>query len=1051
MSDEGFKTTDRRRLRPSQGLVLDTSVERAKEAAATRRGRDIIMRAPGDTNPFSRGYQRPTDDVAAEMRLNRRVAMRRQGALGDGMGGGSGGFMMATARPRDPMFYWRQNNLPYDTNSPAELAKIRAFCRLLYQTHPIVAACTDIFTKFPLQGMEFVCKDSKLEDFYGALFVDQLKYPKFLKDVNREYWLTGEAWPLGSFSETLGVWQDEELLNPDNVTVEQSPLLKEPRFLIELPETLRKVLQNKSPKWEYEAIVRSFPELLAYTGENSRMPVSNMLMQQLKFTGDTFNPRGVPILLRGFRPIIQEEMLNAAMDAVADRLYTPLLLVRLGASASDLGTEVPWIPTRDDLDAFNEELDLAMSADFRVLTHHFATQIDSVFGRENMPDMSADFDRIEDRILMVYGLSRTMLQGADCLTGDTEISVRRAGKTFKMTIKEVAARFNGLDGHLPGRRWRSDIPTYVAYAQDGVIRQGLLDAAWYSGVKEVFELTTESGRSITASAKHPFLTPSGDFVQLGDLRVGDFVQVKAGRRETAGGGKRSYYRQAKVRFHPYQVSDGISGKFKVPVHRLVMEAALNDLEYAEFIRIVRQEEIRAKELYFIDPQVFTVHHKDEDHLNNSLTNLALMSRGEHHVHHVRVENVLEQVGSERIVSIEPRGKQNTYDLGMAEDPHNFLANGFVVHNSGETYAADALNREVVTQLLSDNQQMIKDFVRERMLIVAEAQEHYDYDERNGKRYVKMEEVVEYDEETGQEKIVQQPALLVPELKFDTMNLRDEQVERQFSEELNASGVPVPYTKRLAGTGLNFDDMIEQRKQEDIKLAIAEQETRLETYMELRAAGLPIPDDLRKSFEPKATPVGQSMVPQSGDDAAIPSLGTEVHPLPALAPTPDDVQQDTDEQMAPVPAQPGSGSVIMLPSAQVPPEGFRPPESDEQRAGMPKPAVRKRATKAEGERVYNYKAQAIRAVTDQYHVQPQDHLKQVTVEGQLVDNDYYEAELANRRPSGRFGAPSHVGMRRYLMREGFLQAGMLRDDPDDLVDEDDQDTEREESAEDRSSA
>ena len=125
------------------------------------------------------------------------------------------------------------------------------------------------------------------------------------------------------------------------------------------------------------------------------MPVSNILLKQLKFKGDSFHPRGIPILMRGFRALIQEEMLNAAQDAIAERLYTPMIVARLGASATDLGTSVPWVPTEDDLMAFEYALDAALAGDFRVLITHFATQIEPVFGKEILPDFGEDFDRLD--------------------------------------------------------------------------------------------------------------------------------------------------------------------------------------------------------------------------------------------------------------------------------------------------------------------------------------------------------------------------------------------------------------------------------------------------------------------------------------------------------------------------------------------------------------------------------------------------------------------------------------------------------------------------------
>jgi hypothetical protein len=607
-------------------------------------------------------------------------------------------------------------------------------CRLLYLTHPVIAACTDIFTKFPLQGMELECKDDQLKDFYETLFFDQLDYPNYLKDLGREYWLVGEAWPLGSFNEILGVWEDEELLNPDDVQVERSPFLRDPRFLIKLPETLRRVLQQRSPAWEYDKLMRAYPELAAYAGDDALMPVSNILLKQLRFKGDTFHKRGIPILMRGFRAIVQEEMLNTALDAIADRLYTPLILAKLGASATDLGTDMPWVPTQLDLENFEEAVDAALAGDFRVITHHFATDMAPVFGRENMPDLSADFDRVLDRILMVYGISRTMLNGAE---------------------------------------------------------------------------------------------------------------------------------------------------------------------------------------------------------------------------------------------------------------------------QGETYAADALNRDMVSQTLADYQALIKDFFRDRALVVAEAQEHFDYDVRGGKRYVKMEEVIVPDEETGEEKIIEQPALLVPELTFKTMTLADQQEERQFMEALNQAGVPVPYTRRLTGTGLDFDDIIEQRQSEQVALAVAEQETRRETFKALRDAGLPIPADLAQDFQPKSIPAGQPAMPEAlpGQDAAIPTLGALPPDLPALAPSMED-QQQTDEEDASGP--PGAanplGQVIMMPNANMPQPGDqRPPESDEQRGRMPKPAKRK-------DELDPY---------DQFRARHFGQVKQAAREYFTAPDNSEEVSPSQYYPSGRFGDPRHIGMRAYV--------------------------------------
>lgn len=678
-------------------------------------------------SPFAKQREEQSDEVT-EMRKNRRVNQRIASA--SGRSGSDVSF--ATGRPRDPLFYWKQNNLPYEFNDNNELAKVRQFTRLLYQTDPIIGSAVDIYSKLPLLGMELSCKDEKLTEFYTNLFgfgedadQDSLNYEEFLVDVGREYWSVGEAWPFATFNEMLGVWESEELLQPDDIKVERSPFLKEPRYFIRLPETIRRVLRTRQPVWEYSKLVQAYPELVAYSAEDTFMPVSNVLLRQMKFKGDTFNSRGVPLLTRAMRSVMQQEMLNAAMDAIADRMYTPLILVKIGASASDLGTQAPWIPTEDDLADFEEAMDSALAADFRALIYHFAVQMEPVFGREQMPDLTPDFERLEDRILQTFGLSRTLLTGA---------------------------------------------------------------------------------------------------------------------------------------------------------------------------------------------------------------------------------------------------------------------------SAGETYAADALNRDLISQLLTSYQKMIKQHFRQRALVVAEAQEHYDYDVRNGKRYVKMEEVLEVDEETGEARIIEQPKLLIPDLHMKTMNLSDEEQERQFLEMLRESGVPISQKTRVRNLPIDLDEEIEQSRLEAIELAVAEQETRKGIYQGLRNNGLPIPDDLKEAFEPVVAqeqptgPVGS----QGGEPTMVPMLGMDPQavPLPNLAPTPEDLQNDPQDE---------SSTYVPIPVSMPQPgdeESQRPEESDEQREGMPSSAQLFR------------RSQRIRDLTVKARLDDPKVELHTDDDGNVTVTGVIEGE-----PAGSWAAPKHIGKRR----------------------------------------
>lgn len=646
-------------------------------------------------------------------------------------------------------------------------------CRLLYMTHPVVAACVDIYSKLPLQGMHVECKDEQLVEFYTDLFFDRLQLEDHLVKLGRQYWIQGEIFSLGMWNENLGVWEDEQIISPDDVEVETSLFINKPRFLMRLPDRLREILTEKKPVWEYQQLVSEYPELLQFAKEDQLMPVSNYIMFQMKFEADDWSDRGISILMRAFRTLIQEEMLMTALDAIADRLYTPLIVAKLGASAQDLGTEVPWIPTEEQKIEFNQSLDAALAADFRVITTNFATNIETVFGRENMPDLTPDFDRITERILMAFGLSETMLTGA---------------------------------------------------------------------------------------------------------------------------------------------------------------------------------------------------------------------------------------------------------------------------NAGETYAADALNRDVVTQLLTHYQRKLQQFFRERAAIVAEAQEHFDYEVRNGERYLVTESIWEIDEETGEEILLEQPKLLVPELKFKILNLTDESELSEFIETLAMEGqIPIPIRERIKRVpGLDFDEMIEIKTQETIQLAVAEQRARKELYAALVAEGLPIMDDLIKDFRPQAMQAVGTM-PGGASDVAPPMLGQGAQDLPLLAPTEDDLDEDQDaakDQMADEAVNEETD-----PQNDLPQEGDDvPPESTEQMGRMPKPVAASLRLGDKGYRPTYYIWDRLSAAQRKDLLTPltAEEMEIEPVVGKLtksaslqtkavrklgireatrkhfVEPDNSEEELMEHyQPHGRFGRPRVVGMRRHL--------------------------------------
>jgi superfamily II DNA or RNA helicase len=283
-----------------------------------------------------------------------------------------------------------------------------------------------------------------------------------------------------------------------------------------------------------------------------------------------------------------------------------------------------------------------------------------------------------------------LLFDTGCLYGDAEIMVNRGGKGFRVAIRDVVRKFNG--GKTHGPKWDLSIPTFVTREVDGVVRLGRLTGAWESGVKITYTVTTDTGRTIRATDEHPFLTERG-WLRLDQLVVGDEVHVRGSQATGHARKPKPRYRStAGLVHHPYATHRRAKNSpYRVVEHRLVAEAAMNHLAYERYVERLRIGQIDG--LCFLDPDIYAVHHIDHNHLNNELVNLKIMTHSEHQALHAdegKTNSVLYKIVTEKITSVELFGEESTYDLAVEDDPHNFLANGFVVHNTGKTVCSIAL-------------------------------------------------------------------------------------------------------------------------------------------------------------------------------------------------------------------------------------------------------------------------------------------------------------------------------------------------------------------------
>lgn len=289
----------------------------------------------------------------------------------------------------------------------------------------------------------------------------------------------GEAFPLASFDEDLGVWEHEELINPEDVVIDNFPLLNSQQLKIVPPDYLKRIAQTQSPKREWYMLNEHYSDIIPYLLKGEHIPISPVLLRQVANKLNSWDDHGTPILLRGLRTLLHEEKLLASQDAIAERLYSPFILAKLGIM--DMGPNLPpWIPTPDELEAVRDDLDIAFASDFRVMVHHFGLELTSVFGREQMPRLGDDFDRIERRLMEIFGVNPSLLSAgsnaqpyaSSALQAELMNQILRTfQKTLKDHFRERAAVVAEAQGHYEyEKKGDTRVPVYeqiVVYDEEG--------------------------------------------------------------------------------------------------------------------------------------------------------------------------------------------------------------------------------------------------------------------------------------------------------------------------------------------------------------------------------------------------------------------------------------------------------------------------------------------------------------------------------------------------------------------------------------------------------
>jgi thymidylate synthase (FAD) len=254
-----------------------------------------------------------------------------------------------------------------------------------------------------------------------------------------------------------------------------------------------------------------------------------------------------------------------------------------------------------------------------------------------------------------------------CLPGDAMI---RVGTSKNGKAKRIADIYRDWKIGVPDsmgrtRRLKScqNLLADTVDLETGLAEKAPMVDVFESGVKPILKVSTTNGKVLRCTADHRVWTPDG-WVRAGDLRVGDRVgrlgRVRVGERVGI----------------PKRLREGI--QFWTTEQRADLVAPM-DLCY------ICEEKFEAKDLeldHVVPVDADLTKALDVSNLKPACKPChQKKTNGEGVPIGVRRRALQNGVRWEAVVAVVADGEEMTYDISMPPPHHNFIADGFVVHNS----------------------------------------------------------------------------------------------------------------------------------------------------------------------------------------------------------------------------------------------------------------------------------------------------------------------------------------------------------------------------------
>lgn len=288
--------------------------------------------------------------------------------------------------------------------------------RYYFEYHPLISNIISLHSEFPLSDFSLQCADASIQRRYEDLR-DRIEMLPLLMDILKDYWLLGEAFPYGRWSESEKTWDYFSLIPPEKIELRASYVTPNPIVILQVDESLKKIV-NSGDEIDKKIIDMMDPTVVQKMKSQNYLPLPSWQVSHFCRKTSRTDLRGTSMVKACLKDLMYEDKLRLLQFTFADRHMFPLKIFKLG------NPQTGWIPNKAHFEMLRQLLvSAANDPDFNIIFHH-GLQVDYVGTKDKIANLIPEFEFVQKRILTGLFANEALVHGSGATYANANVSVR---------------------------------------------------------------------------------------------------------------------------------------------------------------------------------------------------------------------------------------------------------------------------------------------------------------------------------------------------------------------------------------------------------------------------------------------------------------------------------------------------------------------------------------------------------------------------------------------------------------------------------------------------